>query len=109
MAIHLLRLACALELYKADEGRYPDKLDKLQGKYLAEVPGDSCTETKEPFRYRLEECDADESGQPRYGYFMYGLGRGGKDHGGKTSLKIPGTEELFMGETSAEHNLPIRK
>jgi len=106
--VHLLRLACALELYKNDEGRYPAKLDKLQGKYLQEIPGDPCTETLEPFRYRLEERDIDESGQVRYGYLLYGLGSGGKDHGGKTSLKIPGTEDLYIHSKEA-YNLPIRQ
>lgn len=107
--IELLRLACALELYKADEGRYPDKLEKLEGKYLQEIPGDPCTETREPFRYRLEERDTDESGQVQYGYLLYCLGRDGKDLGGKTNLKIPGTDDLYTPDMMKSYNITIRK
>ncbi|MCL2305994.1 MAG: hypothetical protein FWC43_11685 [Planctomycetaceae bacterium] len=50
-----------------------------------------------------------ESGQVRYGYLMYGLGRDGKDQGGKTSLKIPGAEDLYVPDSKEVCNLPIRK
>ena len=106
-AVLLLRVAGALELYHKEEGRYPDRLEKLQGKY--EVPGDPCSETHELFRYRLEERGADESGQVRYGYLMYSVGRSGTDLGGKTNLKIPGTEDLYVPTSDAGSNLPLRK
>ncbi|SMB94714.1 type II secretion system protein G (GspG) [Desulfonispora thiosulfatigenes DSM 11270] len=30
----------AVELYKMDEGKYPDSLDKLKSKYLKSIPND---------------------------------------------------------------------
>ena len=108
-AVDLTRLACALELYKLDEGRYPDRLDKLQGKYLESIPGDPCTETDEPFRYRLEERSIDGSGKPVYGYLMYGVGSKEEDIWGKTNLVIPGTEDLYFPNLDrGETNIPIR-
>lgn len=106
--VELSRLACALELYKFDEGRYPDRLGKLCDKYLKTLPDDPCADVKQPFRYRLAERSVSEGGQVGYGYLLYSVGTNGVDSDGKTNLKINGLEDLY-DSTDKHANFPIRK
>jgi peroxiredoxin len=67
-----LRVALALSAYRADQGRYPDKLAELSPKYLKEVPADLFT--GQPLIYHVTED----------GYLFYSVGVDGKDDGGLT-------------------------
>jgi hypothetical protein len=66
-----LRVAFALAAYRADQGRYPAKLDDLAPDYLAAVPGDLFS--GKPLIYKPEEK----------GYLFYSVGPNGKDEGGR--------------------------
>jgi hypothetical protein len=66
-----LKVAVALERYERDHGRYPDKLDALAPKYLAEVPGDLFSGKALVYRP-----------MPK-GYLLYSVGVNGRDEGGR--------------------------
>ena len=66
----LLMTDLAIRAYRAEQGRYPDKLTDLAPKYLKQVPSDLYTDTL-PI-YRLTDS----------GFMLYSVGRGGKDNGG---------------------------
>jgi hypothetical protein len=65
-----LCLALALAAYRADQQRYPEKLEALVPKYLEKVPGDLYS--GKAMIYRLEEK----------GYLLYSVGVNGRDDGG---------------------------
>ncbi|MHC4403624.1 MAG: hypothetical protein ACYTG0_28540 [Planctomycetota bacterium] len=67
----LSRTALALAAYRADEGEYPDEIEVLCQKYLAEVPHDLFAGA--PFRYQKQGS----------GYLLYSVGLNGKDDGGR--------------------------
>ncbi|MGI8981835.1 MAG: hypothetical protein ACR2FY_21605 [Pirellulaceae bacterium] len=69
----LLITDLAIRAYRAEQGRYPDKLTDLAPKYLKQVPCDLYTD-KLPV-YRLTDS----------GFMLYSVGRGGKDNGGNFS------------------------
>jgi len=73
----LLRIAVALERYKAAHEKYPAVLDDLVPKYLEEIPLD-------PFTGRLTLVYKPEAkdGKP---FVLYSLGANGIDDGGDTS------------------------
>jgi hypothetical protein len=64
-------LAFALAAYRADHGRYPERLDGLAPKYLAQVPGDLFSGKALTYR---------PSGD---GYLLYSVGVNGRDEGGR--------------------------
>jgi hypothetical protein len=66
-----LHVAYALAAYKADNGKYPAKLDDLAPKYLAKVPDDVFA--GKPLTYRPDEK----------GYLFYSIGQNGQDEGGR--------------------------
>jgi hypothetical protein len=69
----LLMTDLAIRAYRAEQGRYPDKLTDLAPKYLKQVPNDLYTD--KPPIYRVTDS----------GFLLYSVGRGGKDNGGKFS------------------------
>jgi hypothetical protein len=66
-----LHLAFALAAYRADTGRYPEKLSELAPKYLSAVPGDLFS--GKALIYKPSEK----------GYLCYSVGPNGKDDGGR--------------------------
>jgi len=68
----LARLSAALAVYRAEHGRYPDKLDALAPGLIQAVPGDPFND--KPLTYRLTDK----------GYILYSVGKDMKDDGGKT-------------------------
>lgn len=64
-------VALGLCAYKADNGKYPDRLDALAPKYLPKVPEDFCS--GKPFIYKT-------TGQE---YVLYSVGENMTDDGGK--------------------------
>jgi hypothetical protein len=72
-----LHVAFALAAYRADNGRYPARLDDLAPKYLAEVPNDLFT--GRPLIYKPSEK----------GYRLYSVGVNGKDDGGRWTDDTP--------------------
>ncbi len=66
-----LHVAFALAAYRADNGRYPAKLDELAPRYLASVPGDIFS--GKPLIYR----------PAANGYLFYSVGVNGQDEGGR--------------------------
>jgi hypothetical protein len=66
-----LTLAFALALYRAEHGRYPEKLDALAPKYLPRIPQDVFS--GKFLIYRPSET----------GYLLYSVGVNGRDDGGR--------------------------
>ena len=78
------RVACALAAYKADNGRYPDKLDALKPKYLPTIPLDSFSGEQ-----LIYEPDAT-------GYLLYSVGINGEDEGGRSYSDLPRGDDLVI-------------
>jgi hypothetical protein len=72
-----LHLAFALAAYRGEHNRYPDRLDVLAPKYLAEVPSDLFS--GKALIYRPREN----------GYLLYSVGINGRDDGGRASADTP--------------------
>nr|CAA9286545.1 hypothetical protein AVDCRST_MAG63-3995 [uncultured Armatimonadetes bacterium] len=68
----LLTVALALRAYRAERGRYPERLAELAPEYLKSVPVDPFA-LEGPLRYRRTAT----------GYVLYSVGPDGKDDGGK--------------------------
>jgi hypothetical protein len=64
-------LVFALATYRADHGRYPERLDELAPRYLAEVPGDLFSGKALIYR------------PSRDGYLLYSVGVNGRDEGSR--------------------------
>jgi hypothetical protein len=77
-----LWVAFALAAYRADHGRYPEKLGDLAPKYLAAVPDDLFS--GKPLIYRLEGK----------GYLLYSVGVNGKDDGGRWTDDNPPGDDI---------------
>jgi hypothetical protein len=77
-----LHLAFALATYRVENKRYPDKLDALAPKYLAEVPDDLFS--GKALIYRPSEN----------GYLLYSVGENGRDDGGRGSADTPRGDDL---------------
>lgn len=70
-AAHQAALVCALERFKRAEGKYPEKLEDLQPRFVAEIPHDVIT--GKPYLYhRLENGT----------FLLYAVGWDEKDNGG---------------------------
>jgi hypothetical protein len=77
-----LRLAFALAVYRGEHERYPDKLDVLAPKYLAEVPSDLYS--GKALIYRPSEN----------GYLLYSVGVNGRDDGGRAAADTPPGDDV---------------
>jgi len=79
-----LQAACALELYRIDQGRYPAKLKELQPKFLKTLPGDVFS--TEPLKYRLMGT----------GYLLYSVGPNGRDERGRGHDADAGADDIAV-------------
>ncbi len=77
-----LHLAFALAAYRDEHKRYPDKLDALAPKYLAEVPSDLFSGKALIYRPLGN------------GYLLYSVGVNGRDDGGLGSADTPPGDDL---------------
>jgi hypothetical protein len=75
--MELLQVAFALELYRSEQGRYPQQLAQLADKYLPEVPPDRFRD--HPLQYHLS---------PEV-ILMYSVGLNGKDDAGRSRYDNP--------------------
>ncbi len=80
------QVALALAAYRADHGRYPEKLDALRPKYLNDFPLDPFS--GKPFRFR---CDGKD-------YTLYSVGPDGRDDGGRSG-EYPDPNPVPMDES----------
>jgi type II secretory pathway pseudopilin PulG len=65
------QITLALAAYRAEHGRYPDRLERLAPKHLDKVPEDIFADG--PLHYRQQDN----------GYMLYSVGRDGEDDGGR--------------------------
>jgi hypothetical protein len=79
-----LHLAFVLAAYRQDQGRYPEKLDKLAPKYLAKIPDDLFS--GKPLIYRPEGK----------GYLLYSVGPNGTDDEGRGPDDAPRGDDLSV-------------
>jgi RNA polymerase sigma factor (sigma-70 family) len=79
-----LHLAFALAAYRGEHKRYPDKLDVLAPKYLAEIPSDLFS--GKAVIYRRSEN----------GYLLYSVGVNGRDDGGRGPADTPRGDDLHV-------------
>lgn len=77
-----LQLAFALAAYRADNGRYPAKLDDLAPKHLARIPGDSFSGKALVYK------------QTEDGYLLYSVGINGVDEEGRWTEDVPRGDDL---------------
>jgi hypothetical protein len=77
-------IAFALAQYQRENGKYPDSLDALAPKYLAEVPKDSFTNG-----WLIYKPAAN-------GYLLYSVGVNGKDDGGRGYDDQPPGDDLVV-------------
>jgi hypothetical protein len=77
-----VQIALALAAYRADHGRYPEKLDALAPAYLAQVPGDLFS--GKPMVYRPAAT----------GYVLYSVGVNGRDENGHGPDDNPPGDDL---------------
>ncbi len=88
LAYHNLeRVGTALELYRLDQGDYPDSLDELLPKYLEELPLDPFEKDSKSLHYRGRVV----TGQRR---LLYSIGPDHKDQGGQDRDPISGLGDL---------------
>ena len=80
--VSLTHLVFALEAYRRDNGGYPDELDALQERYIAEIPLDPFS--GEAFRYVKE----DEK------YLLYSVGPNGIDNEGRNHSDEPKGDDI---------------
>jgi type II secretory pathway pseudopilin PulG len=80
----LLELGLALADYRADNRRFPLKLDELAPKYVKQAAIDPMW--GEPFTYK----------QTDGGYLLYSVGQNGKDDGGRTADDDHGSDDLVI-------------
>jgi len=67
----LVQVSLAMAAYRAENGKYPEKLEALAPKYLAKLPLDPWS--GKSYIFRTEKA----------GYVLYGVGQNEKDDGGK--------------------------
>lgn len=78
--MELLQVAFALELYRCEQGRYPEKLSQLADKYLSEVPPDRFRD--HPLLYHVS---------PEF-VLVYSVGRNGRDDAARSRLDDPNND-----------------
>jgi hypothetical protein len=77
-------IALAMEIGKAEHGRYPNKLQYLAPKYMPAVPLDRFS--GRDLVYRREGS----------GYVLYSVGRNLRDDGGKTADDGAGFDDIVI-------------
>ncbi len=84
---NLEKVGTALELYRLDQGDYPDSLDELLPKYLEELPVDPFDKDSKSLHFRGRAV----TGQRR---LLYSVGPDHKDQGGQDRDPISGLGDL---------------
>ncbi|MCL2512057.1 MAG: hypothetical protein FWF09_08410, partial [Bacteroidales bacterium] len=74
--LHQAVIACAIERYRLEHGRIPERLGDLVPTYLAKIPSDPCD--GQPMRYK-PEGDGNA--------VIYSIGINGVDDGGQFGVK----------------------
>ena len=85
--IDLARVACALERYRLAHGEYPETLDALSPRFIAQVPHDIMN--GQPLHYRLANGDS---------FILYSVGWNEKDDGGTVALTKSGNVDRENGD-----------
>jgi len=89
-----LQIAFALAAFRADQGKYPPRLDELVPKYLPKIPPDVFS--GKPLIYRPSET----------GYLLYSVGVNGIDEDGRSTDDDPKGDDLRVRMPVTE---PARK
>lgn len=84
VATDMARLSCALELYRAKNGDYPESLSALVPDELDSIPQDRFSPTDGDILYR-QEGDR---------YVLYSVGANGADNGGKAGFRSGSSEKV---------------
>ncbi|MFM9961641.1 MAG: hypothetical protein ACKV2Q_10485 [Planctomycetaceae bacterium] len=82
--MHSLEIAFALAAWRSEHDTYPDSLEKLKPKYIAEVPNDLFND--KPLRYERTED----------GYRFYSIGQNEKDEEGRSYEDNPRGDDLVV-------------
>ena len=93
-----LPVIAALQLYKVENGEYPDNLDQLVPKYLEKLPEDPLAPDK-MYKYRKKDD----------GFILYGVGTNGKDDRGKTFDLERKTGDFVILDTANKPDQYFRK
>jgi hypothetical protein len=80
----------ALAAYHADNGEYPEQLDSLVPKYIAQLPHD-LYDDQSPLHYRRESS----------GYLLYSVGSNGRDEHAGMSDSFSGSDDISVLVTDA--------
>lgn len=78
-ALESARVALAVERFRGEKGRLPEKLDELAPAYIKEIPKDVFDEKDGVLKYKKLDK----------GYIIYSVGLDGADNGGKFDPKKP--------------------
>ena len=78
------QLGFALSAYRADHAAFPESLDVLAPKYIAQVPKDLYTD--QPLRYKRQGD----------GFLLYSVGPNGADDGGRTVASQPPGDDIAL-------------
>jgi hypothetical protein len=78
------QLGFALSAYRADHAAYPESLDVLAPKYIAQVPTDLYTE--QPLRFKRQGD----------GFLLYSVGPNSTDDGGRTPGSQPPGDDIVL-------------
>ncbi|HUR47692.1 MAG TPA: hypothetical protein VMZ27_17545 [Candidatus Saccharimonadales bacterium] len=79
-AVHHAEIACALEVYRLAEGRFPENLQALAPRFAGKLPSDVIS--AEPYRYsRVDDAN----------YVLYSVGWNEADEGGQVGSLSSGT------------------
>jgi hypothetical protein len=90
--VDLVRVACALERYRLAEGTYPDRLEALAPRFIANLPHDIIN--GQPLHYRR-----DANGK----FVLYSVGWNEKDDGGVIALDKDGHLDRLRGDWVLEY------
>jgi len=85
--VDLARVACALERYRLANGQFPETLDTLAPKFIAQVPDDIIN--GQPLKYRRT---ADGR------FVLYSVGENETDDGGKVVMTKSGNPDWKHGD-----------
>lgn len=85
------RTMLAIELHRADHGRYPESLDQLDSRVRWLLRDDPTT--GRPFVYKRLDTDPLNAGRP---YTLYALDANGVDHGGTPFFTSDGYQALLF-------------
>lgn len=83
--LSMTKLAFALVAFKAQEGNFPETLNKLVPQYIAKLPGDPFAHTQ-PLRYRRRDT----------GFRLYSIGFNQRDEEGRSIGDEPAGDDISL-------------